>query len=52
MVPDALTDSSDWLQRKIVENLDSSAALAVLAETGHTRRVCNTANASPTRRRS
>jgi len=48
--PDALTDSSDWLQRKIAESLDSADALAVLAETGRTRRVRNTAKTSLTRR--
>ncbi|WP_169317174.1 hypothetical protein [Actinacidiphila oryziradicis] len=50
-VPGALTDSSNWLQRKIVDSLDSSAALSVLAETGRTRRVRNTAKTSLTRRR-
>ncbi|MEY9844822.1 hypothetical protein ABH940_001892 [Streptacidiphilus sp. BW17] len=51
-IPSALTDSSDWLQRKIAESLDSSDALAVLAETGRTRRVRNTARSALTRRRS
>jgi hypothetical protein len=43
-LPGALTDSSDWLQRKLVESLyTSDDAFAVLAETGRTRRVRNTA---------
>ncbi|MFB8036546.1 hypothetical protein ACFC5Z_27110 [Streptomyces sp. NPDC056004] len=49
-LPGALTDSSDWLQRKIVESLDTSDALAVLAETGRTRRVRNTARTTLTTR--
>nr|WTB35482.1 hypothetical protein OG781_43945 [Streptomyces sp. NBC_00830] len=40
----------DWLQRKIVESLDSSDALAVLAESGRTRRLQNTARTTLTRR--
>jgi len=41
--PSALTESSEWLQRRIVENLDSSDALTVLAESGRTIRVRTTA---------
>ncbi|UKY47519.1 hypothetical protein [Streptomyces inhibens] len=48
--PSALTDASDWLQRKIADDLDAPDALALLAEHGRTKRIRNTAKAGITRR--
>jgi hypothetical protein len=44
--PDALLESSDWLQRKTAaaSNID---ALAILAERGRTRRIRNTTRTNP-----
>lgn len=43
-ISDAFFDSSsDWLQRKLSEELTSAEALAKLADRGRTRRVRNTA---------
>jgi hypothetical protein len=39
----ALAAASNWLQRKVVEEADSAAVLAVLGETGRTKRVRNLA---------
>jgi hypothetical protein len=38
-----LIESSDWLQRKVAEHVDSPAALIALAEHGRTNRVRNEA---------
>jgi hypothetical protein len=40
---DALADATDWLQRTLAEMTTSSAALTILAESGRTRRVRDTA---------
>ncbi|HEU5427417.1 MAG TPA: hypothetical protein VFU74_11115 [Actinocrinis sp.] len=40
----ALADATDWLQRTLAETTTSSAALTILAESGRTRRVRNTAS--------
>ena len=39
----ALTDATNWLQQAVAETTTSSAALTILAESGHTRRIRNTA---------
>ena len=39
----ALAASSNWLQRKVVEEADSATVLAVLGETGRTKRIRNLA---------
>ncbi|WP_405165595.1 hypothetical protein OG203_11145 [Nocardia sp. NBC_01499] len=41
--PDALLNSSDWLQRKVSQSRTSPQALTILAEAGRTRRVRNVA---------
>ncbi|MFE0653942.1 hypothetical protein ACFVZH_35815 [Streptomyces sp. NPDC059534] len=40
--PDALLNSSDWLQLKTAE-ASNAAALQILADSGHTKRIRNTA---------
>lgn len=40
---DALTEASDWLQRKIAESADATAALLLLAEQGRTKGIRHTA---------
>ncbi|MFI9811240.1 hypothetical protein [Saccharothrix variisporea] len=40
---DRLREASDWLQRKIADNVTSPVVLEVLAEVGRTKRVRNTA---------
>ncbi|GEB57212.1 hypothetical protein [Streptomyces gardneri] len=40
--PDALLDSSDWLQLKTAE-ASNAAALEILADSGRTKRIRNTA---------
>lgn len=40
---DRLHEASDWLQRKVADDLTGSAVLEVLAEVGRTKRVRNTA---------
>jgi hypothetical protein len=40
---EALAAASNWLQRKVVEEADSAAVLAVLGEVGRTKRVRNLA---------
>jgi hypothetical protein len=44
--PDALVESSDWLQRKTAAALNADA-LALLAEHGRTRRIRNAARSNP-----
>gem|GEM_PF-6538113 len=43
---DALTESSDWLQRKTAA-ASNADALALLAEHGRTRRIRNAAQSNP-----
>jgi hypothetical protein len=40
----ALADATDWLQRRVAETTTSSAALTILAQSGRTRRIRNTAS--------
>ncbi|MBB5800257.1 hypothetical protein F4560_000025 [Saccharothrix ecbatanensis] len=40
---DRLREASDWLQRKVADNLTRPSVLEVLAEVGRTKRVRNTA---------
>ncbi|MFG2039052.1 hypothetical protein [Dactylosporangium sp. NPDC048998] len=49
---EALAAASNWLQRKVVEEADSAAALAVLGEVGRTKRVRNLAKTRAGRLRS
>jgi hypothetical protein len=49
---EALGAASNWLQRKVVEEADSAAVLAVLGETGRTKRVRNLARTRAGRLRS
>jgi hypothetical protein len=48
----ALAAASNWLQRKVVEEADSAAVLAVLGEVGRTTRVRNLAKTRAGRLRS
>ncbi|WP_331743816.1 hypothetical protein OH809_43915 (plasmid) [Streptomyces sp. NBC_00873] len=43
--PHELVAASDWSQRKVAESTTSFEALAILAQSGRTRRVRNTASA-------
>lgn len=49
---EALAAASNWLQRKVVEEADSAAVLAVLGEAGRTKRVRNLAKTRAGRLRS
>lgn len=49
---EALAGASNWLQRKVVEEADSAAVLAVLGEVGRTKRVRNLAKTRAGRLRS
>jgi hypothetical protein len=49
---EALAVASNWLQRKVVEEADSAAVLAVLGEAGRTKRVRNLAKTRAGRLRS
>ncbi|MFC9438639.1 hypothetical protein [Nocardia sp. NPDC057030] len=49
--PDALLESSDWLQHKTAAGSNTDA-LAILAERGRTKRIRNTARANPKHPRS
>ncbi|WP_344617102.1 hypothetical protein [Dactylosporangium salmoneum] len=49
---EALAAASNWLQRKLVEEADSAAVLAVLGEAGRTKRVRNLAKTRAGRLRS
>jgi len=49
---EALAAASNWLQRKVVEEADSSAVLAALGDVGRTKRVRNLAKTHAGRLRS
>jgi hypothetical protein len=49
---EALAAASNWLQRKVVEEANSAAVLAVLGETGRTKRIRNLAKTRAGRLRS
>jgi hypothetical protein len=49
---EALAAATNWLQRKVVEEADSAAVLAVLGEVGRTKRVRNLAKTRAGRLRS
>ena len=49
---EALATASNWLQRKVVEEADSAAVLALLGEAGRTKRVRNLAKTRAGRLRS
>ncbi|WP_426502433.1 hypothetical protein ACPPVO_32885 [Dactylosporangium sp. McL0621] len=49
---EALAAASNWLQRKVVEEVDSATVLGVLGETGRTKRVRNLAKTRAGRLRS
>ncbi|WP_433064831.1 hypothetical protein [Dactylosporangium sp. CS-033363] len=49
---EALAAASNWLQRKLVEEADSAAVLAVLGEAGRTKRLRNLAKTRAGRLRS
>lgn len=48
--PDALAGASNWLQLKIAGSPGTSGAAVILARTGRTKRIRNTARATLTRR--